>query len=632
MHSAIVISGDSICANTPGLRWTDLIMSMSQFSGRVDANHNTCVAGRTIEQVAAGYATEVAPFKPSVTGKSPTYLFVEAGSNSLSDGADSPATAYAAIAAYWAQAQGDGFTVVAMTVLPRGSSSGGSFTGNNIETYNSLVLAGLPPGSDPTAAPPVPSLYSKLFDVNTVLNDPYDPVIFSIENGLYVHPNYSGQFLIAEGVNQVFGGPVVPIANFDGRRGSYSFTCDTSGLPPSLNTGSFNTACGVKDLTANTTGSYNTALGADNLYANTTGSNNTAIGSQSGFLNTTGADNTGVGTDSLLNNVSGNDNTGVGFYALGAATGSGSTAVGSKAGQHNTTGLDFAALGYLAGYLNSTGNYNTAVGSQALQTNSTGNDNTAVGAVALNQTTASDNTAVGYWALTTDSTGTSNTAVGSRALQKNDTGNYNTAVGYLAGYLNTASDLTAVGYEAAQNNTAADNTAVGYLALNANSAGTNNTALGSQALVNTTGTGNTAVGYWAAKPNTTGTYNVAIGPLALYGNTTGSYNVAMGNNAGRFQADGATLLVPNNSVYLGAGTRGKDNSDSSSVVIGYNAIGLGTNTIVIGNCATQACIVHATGAPSGSCVNGSTWSRTDGGTATTNLYWVCGNSVWQLIK
>jgi hypothetical protein len=43
------------------------------------------------------------------------------------------------------------------------------------------------------------------------------------------------------------------------------------------------------------------------------------------------------------------------------------------------------------------------------------------------------------------------------------------------------------------------------------------------------------------------------------------------------------LADPENSVYIGAWSRGFNNSDSNSIVIGYQAIGAGANKAVLGN-------------------------------------------------
>jgi hypothetical protein len=87
--------------------------------------------------------------------------------------------------------------------------------------------------------------------------------------------------------------------------------------------------------------------------------------------------------------------------------------------------------------------------------------------------------------------------------------------------------------------------------------------------------------------NTTGTCNTSLGFQASSPNTTGSYNVALGSYAACYQANGTTPLTdPENSIYIGANVKGKDNSDSNSIVIGSSAIGEGANTTVIGNSNT----------------------------------------------
>jgi hypothetical protein len=93
------------------------------------------------------------------------------------------------------------------------------------------------------------------------------------------------------------------------------------------------------------------------------------------------------------------------------------------------------------------------------------------------------------------------------------------------------------------------------------------------------------MGYGALQ-STTASNNTAVGIAALQNITTGALNTAVGREAGCFQADGTTALTTaNNSVYLGRDTRGTQ-TDSNSVVIGYQAIGLGANKTVIGSSST----------------------------------------------
>jgi hypothetical protein len=198
-------------------------------------------------------------------------------------------------------------------------------------------------------------------------------------------------------------------------------------------------------------------------------------------------------------------------------------------------------------------NRNVGVGYDALENNTTGNSNTASGYRALrNNTTGFHNTAIGYQALRNNTTGNYNTAIGYRALLNNTTGIYNTANGYQALLFNT---------------TGFRNTASGYYALRNN----------------TTGIHNTASGYYALFNNTTGNYNTANGYTALLNNTTGNYNTASGMYAGRYIANGNSNQTGNDSVFLGYDTRANADGETNQIVIGYEAVGLGSNTVVLGN-------------------------------------------------
>ena len=126
-------------------------------------------------------------------------------------------------------------------------------------------------------------------------------------------------------------------------------------------------------------------------------------------------------------------------------------------------------------------------------------------------------------------------------------------------------------------------TAIGYNALRVNT-GYYNTAVGLNALYsNTTGQRNSAIGAFALQ-NNTDSNNTAIGSETLYLNTTGYNNSAIGVSAGRYIADGSTAnQTSNTSVYLGTSTKALASGDTNEIVIGYNAIGLGSNTAVLGN-------------------------------------------------
>ena len=183
---------------------------------------------------------------------------------------------------------------------------------------------------------------------------------------------------------------------------------------------------------------------------------------------------------------------------------------------------------------------------------------------------ANNNTLVGISAGNSLTTGNGNTASGYNALSSNTTGSNNTASGFSALYYNT---------------TGASNTASGMYALFSNTTGSYNTASGFGALrQHTTGTSNTASGYNALFSNTTGTANTALGYNALYYNTTSSNNTALGKESGRFIAGGsAENTTPSNSLFLGNNTKALTATDTNQVVIGYDATGLGSNTVVVGN-------------------------------------------------
>jgi len=152
----------------------------------------------------------------------------------------------------------------------------------------------------------------------------------------------------------------------------------------------------------------------------------------------------------------------------------------------------------------------------------------------------------------------------------------NTFLGINAGNFSMGSTATTTGHS---------NSAVGTYALNSNTTGSNNSAVGLNTLYsNTTGYNNSAVGMDALRSNTTGYNNSAVGMDALRSNTTGYNNSAVGVNAGRFLADGSTgNATGNNSLFLGYDTRANGAGQTNQIVIGASAIGLGSNTAVLGN-------------------------------------------------
>ena len=207
---------------------------------------------------------------------------------------------------------------------------------------------------------------------------------------------------------------------------------------------------------------------------------------------------------------------------------------------------------------------NTVLGSSAFTSNTSGIDNAILGFQALkNNTTGASNVAIGKDALFTNTGGSNNVAIGRSSLLSNTTGISNVALGLDSAFSNTT--------------------------------GNYNTALGQSALrLNTTGVANTAIGGNALYATTIGNYNSALGWQSLAGNTTGIDNIAVGYNAGRYDTTGTTAMTTSSfSVYLGASTKGLNATGSvNETVIGNAAVGLGSNSTVIGNSSTTKAAIY----------------------------------------
>jgi hypothetical protein len=367
-----------------------------------------------------------------------------------------------------------------------------------------------------------------------------------------------------------------------------------------ITTGTANVIVGVAGASL-TSGNSNSILGDLALYNASTGNNNTAVGSQVGRYLTVGNNNVMVGNNaaSLLNdgvtqftsptlgvyigaNVRGSSTTETNAIVIGnGALGLGSNTVVLGNDSIVTTALKGnVGIGTTSPtarlHVQAQGALSTDIGFRVRNSANTfdiiraqGNGSVFIGLGAGNVNTGNGNTAFGVQALFSNTTGVNNTAFGNGALLANTTAIRNTAFGYD----NLRNNTT--GYE---------NTSIGNEALRANSTGYRNTADGFQALFsNTTGHSNTANGAYALQNNTTGNENTVNGLGALVFNTTGNNNIANGSNAGRLIANGSNLTITNNSVFLGAGTRALADNQTNQIVIGHNAIGLGSNSVVLGN-------------------------------------------------
>ena len=114
-----------------------------------------------------------------------------------------------------------------------------------------------------------------------------------------------------------------------------------------------------------------------------------------------------------------------------------------------------------------------------------------------------------------------------------------------------------------------------------------NVSIGTSALAaNESGTFNLAIGFGALEDIVTPNFNTAIGGNALnnLGNTSDN-NLAIGFQAGanRGITNTLPLTLANNSTFIGYKTRPLTNNSTNELVIGFDALGLGSNTTVIGN-------------------------------------------------
>lgn len=417
--------------------------------------------------------------------------------------------------------------------------------------------------------------------------------------------------------------------------GSEALNMNTTGTDNTANgryslfyntTGSNNTATGTNSLAQNTSGAGNTSIGAYALRLNNVGYSNTATGFHSLYTNSSGYENTGGGRESLYSNTTGFQNTANGFYSLAS----------------NTTGSQNTGIGYGANV--SAGNLinATAIGNSAIvsASNTVQLGNTSVTNVKTSGTLTAD--AVTYpkahgtsgqvlsttgsgtltW-ITPSATATSYSGIlpvanggtgsstqnfvdlttaqtigGAKTFNANiivngikvgtgsSANNTNTAVGVATLSSNTGTYNTAIGGQSLSSNVdGVQNTAVGYESLNKNTAGNYNAAVGKQSLYsNTTGTYNSAFGIQSLEQNTIGNQNTAIGVAAIDRNTTGGNNAVLGAFAGRYISDGSTYnTIINNSVLIGSNTKVNADNQTNQIVIGYGAIGNGSNTVQLGN-------------------------------------------------
>ena len=119
---------------------------------------------------------------------------------------------------------------------------------------------------------------------------------------------------------------------------------------------------------------------------------------------------------------------------------------------------------------------------------------------------------------------------------------------------------------------------------NTTNTGQFNYGVGNGTLTNlTTGIGNAAFGTDALGDVTSGQHNTAMGRDALGQSTTGSYNVGVGYRAGMYTSSNASAPGMIRSVAIGPDAKFLMGSSTNEIVIGYNASGGGSNTVMLGS-------------------------------------------------
>ena len=208
-----------------------------------------------------------------------------------------------------------------------------------------------------------------------------------------------------------------------------------------------------------------------------------------------------------------------------------------------------------------------------------------------------NNTGFGYGTLGDFDDDGYNVAFGVRALS---TGSYrwNVAIGYEALRDNIGNGNTAVGYLAGSKGYKANyNTFIGKLAGSENYDGTNNVAIGNEALkLHANGHDNIAIGSFALQFLTNGNNNLTTSLIKLTEGTgnvvfggmsqliKGGLNTSLGFSAGTgYGLDGQGMTQSNSSIFIGSNSKALVDNSNNEIVIGANAIGRGSNTVMIGD-------------------------------------------------
>ena len=174
--------------------------------------------------------------------------------------------------------------------------------------------------------------------------------------------------------------------------------------------------------------------------------------------------------------------------------------------------------------------------------------------------------------------GSASTGIGlGSELLASSTSNAVVAIGHQAGKANTTGSGVYIGYQAGLKATTGNIVAIGAYAGQAVTIATESVCVGGSARYSTTTGGVTAIGYAAG-----------------FANTTGSI-VAIGHSAGRYLSDGTSEnATAQGCTYIGNASRASTAGAANETVIGYQAIGGGSNTVRFGNASVVAWLPGAT--------------------------------------
>ena len=247
-------------------------------------------------------------------------------------------------------------------------------------------------------------------------------------------------------------------------------------------------------------------------------------------------------------------------------------------------------LGTSALRSNTIGSENTVIGAEALYNNISGNNNTAIGRGAGLHSTGSGNVFIGYRAGNSETGDNKLYIANSATTSPLIGGDFSTSQVSINGTISITGGSPGAGKvltSDAFGNASWGTPPTPTLAINDLTDGltTGNSVFlgGSCGMSNGSLMGNTGTGNSALASNSSGVNNSAFGAGALVGITSGNNNTALGYLAGAYDASGTPVSSLGSDIFIGSYTKALASGDTNAIVIGRFAVGLGNNSVVIGN-------------------------------------------------